>query len=554
MFLRAKPLLSSFLVTSLLFGLYTGWVGQWEVSAKIRYGLQDLLARHDYRKHRPSPLAKDIALVAIADSTYEFFNSRNPLDRKHLANVIESIRLQEPRQLILDFSFMGASTPDSDEQLRDVFSKTKDLLVASYFDEQERFMRPFPLLQPYAKFGTVNRIRDSDFRIRVSRTVHAGFSQKDHHYSLDTLVAAKVLNAEPLFDGKFLNFKNSEANVVHRVPVNYDGRMRIRYRINSQDIPIIPAEMMLHPQLPRDLLKDKIVFMGSIGLIDHDHHATPLGTLPGVVIMMNAFETILMGNTLQEVPVHWQWLCYLLLGWLIAFIAYKYPYWAGILVAMILGAGLSYLSLHLFEVGWIVDDLGLLWMLLGALLVAFLHRSIGVAYDAMQLRIQATTDELTGIANFRYLQVRLDHILNTPKSEYSSLALIMFDMDGFKAVNDIHGHAAGNELLIQFSELMKTMQRKKDIIARFGGDEFCILLHDSTPDQVNMVAERLRKATEERVFDIEGKPIQVTLSIGAVLFNAFKGKTAKQFIEAADKCLYASKEAGKNCVTFAQHD
>lgn len=552
MLFHAKPVLSGFLVTCLLFVSYVGIVAQWQISEKIRYDLQDLLVRQDYRKHWPSELTQEVVLVAIRDSTYGFFNSRNPLDRAHLANVIESIRLQEPRLIALDFSFNGASNPESDEKLRAVFERIEHLFIASYYDDDEKYIRPFPMFAPYADFGTVNRIRDTDFRIRVSRSVHPGLSKKDTRFAIETLVAAEMLGSEVTFEQDRLAFIDPQGQVVHSVPVNVDGRMHMRYRIHEDDVTTIAAEGMLHPSLPKDLLKDKIVFMGSTGLIDHDHHATPLGTLPGVVILINALDTILKGDPLQPVPLHWGWLFLAMLGWLIAFITYRYPYWVGFISTTCMGVILAYACVLLFDRALLPDTLGLAWMLLGAFFLAVLHRSIAMAYEAVQLRVQATTDELTGIANFRFLQVKMDHLINSPMSRDNSLALIMFDMDGFKRVNDTHGHNAGNELLMQFTDLLKSTQRKKDIIARFGGDEFCVLIQDADAEQVQFVAERLRKAVEDRIFDIDGKQIRITLSIGAALFNGFKGKSAKQLFEHADKCLYESKEAGKNRVTFIE--
>jgi diguanylate cyclase (GGDEF)-like protein len=131
--------------------------------------------------------------------------------------------------------------------------------------------------------------------------------------------------------------------------------------------------------------------------------------------------------------------------------------------------------------------------------------------------------------------------------------MLMVDIDSFKAYNDRYGHLAGDELLRGLAEVLLSQTRKVDVVSRYGGEEFMILLPETDRDRAVKLAERIRSTVERSVFQNErGKRAgQVTVSIGISSYAA-DGKTLEDVMGAADRALYRAKELGKNCCYRAE--
>lgn len=159
------------------------------------------------------------------------------------------------------------------------------------------------------------------------------------------------------------------------------------------------------------------------------------------------------------------------------------------------------------------------------------------------LENQATTDALTGIGNRRkFLEVLQAKILEE-KRYGMPLALIFFDIDHFKRVNDTYGHDAGDCVLQELSAIVSSMIRQTDIFARFGGEEFVILVHNNDVKSGQELAEKIREHIEQHHFPQIGT---VTCSFGVAQF--YPEDTAESIIKRADDAMYAAKEAGRNRV------
>jgi diguanylate cyclase (GGDEF)-like protein len=170
------------------------------------------------------------------------------------------------------------------------------------------------------------------------------------------------------------------------------------------------------------------------------------------------------------------------------------------------------------------------------------------------LRHAALHDPLTGLANRALLLDRMEHAVQRaiwePRRRY---AVVLLDLDGFKAVNDTHGHAAGDELLRELADRMRHAVRPADTIARLGGDEFAVLV-DSFVEAVAVEAltQRLRARLSEPVVLGDGEvTVQVSASIGAVI-STRKPTSVEALLELADAAMYRAKAAGGNCVEFDQ--
>ncbi len=163
-----------------------------------------------------------------------------------------------------------------------------------------------------------------------------------------------------------------------------------------------------------------------------------------------------------------------------------------------------------------------------------------------ELAEQALTDPLTGAMNWRALESAAERETARSCRHGFPLSMIVIDIDHFKQLNDAHGHAAGDLVLKALVRIAKSMLRTQDILARTGGEEFVILLPDTTVQSGTAIAERIRKAVEELVIEYEGKAIRSEISAGVAQFEAAQGYEC--LMRRADAAMYKAKEQGRNRV------
>ncbi|MCB2180399.1 MAG: GGDEF domain-containing protein [Desulfobulbaceae bacterium] len=166
---------------------------------------------------------------------------------------------------------------------------------------------------------------------------------------------------------------------------------------------------------------------------------------------------------------------------------------------------------------------------------------------ARKLEEMATKDQLTGLYNRRYLEVSLSQILAGINRRKTNLGILMCDMDFFKQVNDTYGHDAGDQVLSELSTILVNCVRESDMVIRFGGEEFLILLQDIEKDRALPVAEKIRITVEEHQFHLAGADIKKTVSIGVSEYPDVKAKGIWEVIKQADVALYNAKDSGRNC-------
>ncbi|HET7142753.1 MAG TPA: diguanylate cyclase [Anaerolineales bacterium] len=167
----------------------------------------------------------------------------------------------------------------------------------------------------------------------------------------------------------------------------------------------------------------------------------------------------------------------------------------------------------------------------------------------IRLRQLSITDELTQAYNRRYFIEIANKILAGAKRYGDSFAVIIFDIDDFKRINDTYGHVAGDKVLRLIGEICITQIRDSDIFARYGGEEFAILVPRCNPPDIMKFAERIRTKLSEARLHYNQMDIQFTVSIGAGIFD---GATPDldAFLTRTDAALYAAKKQGKNCTVL----
>ncbi|MBC8212513.1 MAG: GGDEF domain-containing protein [Gammaproteobacteria bacterium] len=168
-------------------------------------------------------------------------------------------------------------------------------------------------------------------------------------------------------------------------------------------------------------------------------------------------------------------------------------------------------------------------------------------------RKQATIDALTGLNNRRGFDTTLQSYLDSYRASSSKFCLLLIDIDHFKLINDTYGHLVGDKVLVGLAKVLFKQIRKSDYLARFGGEEFAIILPDTPLDEAFVQAENIRKSIEKlRIKHIKtGQQIgQITISIGLARYLADDG--ALEIIERCDNALYKAKSSGRNKVSLAE--
>ena len=196
----------------------------------------------------------------------------------------------------------------------------------------------------------------------------------------------------------------------------------------------------------------------------------------------------------------------------------------------------------------------LLWNLAISVLATLLSLTlVALVVRRYQRRIAAlaNTDQLTGLPNRRGFELLAGQALQDARRQRQPLCALMLDIDNFKQLNDQHGHLAGDQALRAFAAHLRNLPRQSDIVCRWGGEEFAILLKDSSQEAARQLAERLRVSIEALRLPINGQQLQMTVSIG--LSQREDQENIEQLLNRADRALYRAKQSGRNRVCEASH-
>ncbi|WP_187647310.1 GGDEF domain-containing protein [Nitrosophilus labii] len=173
------------------------------------------------------------------------------------------------------------------------------------------------------------------------------------------------------------------------------------------------------------------------------------------------------------------------------------------------------------------------------------HKDVLILQEELKIaKTEAEMDFLTGLVNRRRFERALLELINDLQTKNYPFSLVILDIDDFKKINDKYGHPIGDMILQEIANILKNFLRANAIASRIGGEEFAVILPGSELQQAKHIAERLRKAIENRTFNIN--EIKTTASFGVT--EAKKTDTLESIFERADKALYDAKKSGKNCV------
>jgi len=204
----------------------------------------------------------------------------------------------------------------------------------------------------------------------------------------------------------------------------------------------------------------------------------------------------------------------------------------------------NYITSHAVGIGIILEAL-----MLGFILSYRIKILEDIKKSQEALKLLSVTDPLTGLYNRRYFDSSAEQLLKISKRTNEDLSIIMMDIDFFKKVNDTHGHSVGDDVLVKLSAKLRELSRKSDVICRYGGEEFLILLPKTDLDGAVTFAEKIREQISLiSISTDKDEHFRITLSLGVSQVDSVKDETVKVAIDKADKALYHAKNSGKNRV------
>jgi diguanylate cyclase (GGDEF)-like protein len=207
---------------------------------------------------------------------------------------------------------------------------------------------------------------------------------------------------------------------------------------------------------------------------------------------------------------------------------------------------------HFFLTAAIVPTISSLAAQLSSLRARLQSQKDELALAVTRIQILATRDELTGLVNRRHMMdVLQQHRKRLARSGYHRFCLALLDIDHFKRVNDTHGHGVGDEVLRRFAAVALSGLRDTDVLARWGGEEFLLLLNDTTPEQANIGLERVRELLTDAQLSTEVPELRATFSAGLTAYDC--NEPLDTCIERADRALYEAKAQGRNRTVVHHH-
>lgn len=512
-----------------------------------------------------------------------------PYTRDKYASVIEFLESMNVKNIVFDIKFLDPRIGD------DIFRKTIKNYNNIFFvtnalqddiqindEEKERLkkmalnvnsdipaLKYNSLLLPHLnvfdidtiyKFGITSVLEDKDNYIRSIPLL----------YNINSNIFPSLLLRIQSLDKNIpkieYNAKTNELSMDNKTwNVDEKNRIKLFYPQNANSIITIPfykiSEVALNKKTieNKSFLKDKTVFIGSSAFLS-DRVNTPRGAMSGSYLLAIAYESLKHNLIIKNSDIVNIFLLIIAIIFSIYLSSRKEIYKKSVIVISLLTiiATIIYgfISLKLFYIE--SNVFFCIFLIVCSIVVTAIKYQFSLSNynkklinETKRLYNEANCDTLTGLLNrrgFNEQYKKYKELINTKTSQSSCIAII--DLDHFKSVNDTYGHDIGDLVLQKFANLLKEQLRDIDIPSRWGGEEFIILLRNTTIDESIIVLNRLRQQCEEMDIQTPQGVLNVTISIGVTQIKDYF-QTIDLYVKEADMGLYQAKETGRNQVCIA---
>lgn len=562
-----KPFPAALFATSLAMVIYLSV----PFFSRIDVAGRDLIfqMRHLFRK--PPEDVNKLLLISIDDISIQKIKVKWPWPRKIYGEAISKIAPFQPKVIGFDFVFQGEDQmPGSDEILINALQEAGNVVLASYLSPVGQLISAHPPVREASyRTAIVNKIVDRDGIVRRAPVFFKNTASKTVQWSWESEIFFKAIDYEnpSLIQGKTGTLIRSKTGREFKFP-NNQGVLDIDYIAKFEDFPILPFWKLMEGKVNPALFKDRIVLVGLTALPAHDFHLTPLRSVAGLAINANTILTLLRQNFLIRVPLPFTWLLLFLSLWLILQSVERYSILTSFLVVISVSAlyiGMSFAMLW-WNVIWDLSYTATICILV--FFFAVLYKQFQIAVENIRLREESVRDPLTGFYTRRFLEVHLKmdvkKVLSSTRSGFGTIeevSIVMIDLDNFKLVNDSFGHPEGDRVLKRLGESIRASVRRDELVCRFGGDEFCVILPGTSLENAIQFAEKLRLVISndpELNYTTQAgvKTFRVTGSFGVASVKGTKAMNPENLLKAADRALYRAKKGGRNqvCVFDPERD
>jgi len=532
----------------------------------------------DYRFNvkKAQPIFDKVVSIDMAQDSIDQIG-RWPWDRSWHATLITALKQSNAQAVLYDVIFSEPSAKKEDLALKVAIENAGNIYLPYVFNIEE--INSEQLITPNVIYGVdsymeslggaiggtgfINIAPDVDGTLRRVPLIieHDG----RRHLQIAFKVACDLLGVREdeiiVKRGKYIRLPLKNGRRVIDIPIDNNYQMIINWpgtwkkafkhfsfidvikslRALSQDrTPIIPLESFSN--------KVCVVGMAVSGLMDTK--PTPLEPLyPAMGIHTCILNNILRSDFCSEAPRG------LIIGLIISlslatglYISLSHPVRDFLLT---LGLMISYFAISALLFYFTQIWINIIYPSIAILLTytgLTLYSQIRINVEKKQLFKMATTDHLTGLYQKRHFDTLMHTVFSDRRSakKTKKLSVIMADIDHFKRINDTYGHLLGNVVIKTISRTIKSVCRPLDICARFGGEEFIVMLPNAGLKEATIIAERIRKAVEKKVYRYKNLACKATISLGVASLK--REKKEDLLIEKADKALYAAKSQGRNKV------
>ncbi|OGW87959.1 MAG: hypothetical protein A3A81_06615 [Omnitrophica bacterium RIFCSPLOWO2_01_FULL_45_10b] len=484
--------------------------------------------------------ANAITFIDLDDETLSHLKKRWPYPRSLYAEALRRMMPLSPKAVGFDLIFSGNDfTPESDLEFSQALKEAGNVVIATH-SMQGDDVAPLPLIHESAwRIGIVDKPRDRDYLLRRALLVFPQNNETKRSWELE------------IFTKAFPNADLSHFPLKKAVPINY--------KLQFKEFRHISFWKVLEGTFSPDEIRNKIILIGLTAEVFHDIHATPLRSMPGLAVNANTLLMLIRRDFFTFAPL---WVTVVLgffFFWLVLLIVDS----SSILIGIVIVAAVSFLlligSFLLFTAEVILDP----WLIIVGTILTFIGSAImrqtQLLLENLKLQEESSKDPLTGFYNRRFLTLKLKSEFNRLVSKQGlfkaqgDISVVMIDLDNFKLVNDSFGHAEGDRVLSVMAQAIRSSVRKSELVCRFGGDEFCVILPSTTIADAVKFAEKIRSIIAHHP-DLSYRTkdgistIQVTGSIGVASVSGAKVMEHGMLMKAADRALYRAKAGGRNQV------
>lgn len=527
--------------------LFNLLINQTQFFKNLEYKIRDsfFIIRNNIQ---PKEAPTNIIIVSIDEASFQELKTPWPWPRKLHAELIDALLEAGAKIIAFDIIFSDPTDAINDTALKDSINKANNVILASNLEiTEDKLILKKQFIEPQSEFinspqdfGLANVIPDQDNFVR--RTPLRIEGEYIFAYQLIKKILSRE-NPEYLDDSALLNRLKIE-DPVKPIIINYLGPAR-----SFQTVSYYQA-LEYKEYLPKNIFKDKIVLVGlcleaspDLATKSQDTFATPFFTssasmMFGVEIQANIINTLISGIYIEELNFHQIFTILVVFCILSGILTWYFRPLKG-LFSIIFLIGIYFLCCI-----WLFLNKKIFTIFLPVFLqttLIYVGNTINKYFVTEKISLY---DPLTSLYNRRALERQLEKSFKLARRHNYPISLAMADIDHFKKVNDTYGHQVGDIVLKKVAHIYTTNLKTHDIVGRYGGEEFVIILPHTTIDKARDIIERLRKIVAET--KIEQVPTGITSSFGLATLESMDD--SKTLIQKADNLLYKAKELGRNRV------